>query len=276
MIDFFNSVLGRFFDAVFYPFRDLNSWIAMITISLLTALLMLFVYRLTSDQIGIRSVKDKIVAHLLEIRLYKNSMPVTFGAQGKILWYNLKYLGHSLRPMLVMIVPIVLMLLQLDLWFGYASLQPGDSAIVKVLLKEGYRPSAERVGIKSSTGLVVETPPLRIDSDGEVDWRVRATEPGARDLAVTVNDQTVTKQIMVGGEPFAKISPARVAPNWFDQLANPGESVLSDSSAVKRIEVGYRGLRMNLFGWRLHWLIVYFAFSIIIGLALKGLFKVEV
>ena len=75
MIDIFNSVLRQIFDAVFFVFRDMNSWVAMTALSLLTALLMLLVYRLTSNQQRIRAVKDKIIAHLLEMRLYKDSLP---------------------------------------------------------------------------------------------------------------------------------------------------------------------------------------------------------
>lgn len=276
MIDIVNSVFRQTTDTAFSIFRDMNAWVAMTALSLLTALLMLLVYRLTSNQQKIRAVKDKIIAHLLEMRLYKDSLRMTFRAQGNILWYNLKYLGHSSRPMLVMIVPLVLAIIHIDQWFGYESLNPGEAAIVKVRLKEGYQPSHEEVSVEPSPGFAIETSPLRIDKESEVDWRLRAVEPGSWGLIVMVNNQAVSKRIVIGGRSLTRISPARVARNWIDQLLNPGEPAISANSAVKMIEIGYQARRMTIFGWRLHWLVVYLVLSVVFGFALKGLFKVEI
>jgi hypothetical protein len=248
----------------------------MAALSLLTALLMLLVYRLTSNQQGIRAAKDKIIAHLLEVRLYRSDLSISFRAQGKILWYNLKYLGHSARPMLVMIVPLGLALIQIDQWFGYEPLHPGEAAIVKMRLKEGYQPSLEEVSISPSPGFAVETSPLRIDREGEVDWRLRAVEPGKWDLTFVVNNHALTKRIVIGAKSLSRISPARVARNWFDQLANPGEASIPEASIVKAIQIGYPARSMAFFGWHVHWLVVYFVLSILFGFALKSPFRVEV
>jgi hypothetical protein len=275
MIDIINSIFRHIFDAAFFPLRNLNSWVGMAALSLMTALLMLLVYRLTSNQRGIRAAKDKIIAHLLEVRLYRSDLSTSFRAQGKILWYNLKYLGHSVRPMLVMIVPLGLALFHCDQWFGYEPMHPGEAALVKVRLKEGRRPSLEGVSIASSPGFTIETPPLRIDREAEIDWRLRALKPGSWNLNLFVNSQALSKQLMVGTNSLARISPARVAHNWLEQLANPGELAIPDSSPVRTVEIVYRSRPMAFLGWRVHWLVVYFVLSIALGFALKSPFKVE-
>jgi hypothetical protein len=275
MVDLINTVLGYVIDAIIYPFRDLSPWISMMIVSLLTSLLMLLVYRMASDQKGIRAVKDKILAHLLELRLYKDSLPISSRAQGNILVYNLKYLGYSLKPLMFMIVPMVLMIIQLDLWFGYQSLKSGESAIVKVRLKDGST-LLDKIVLETLPEYVIETPPLRIEKEAEVDWRIRATVPGNRDLAFRVNNQTVTKQMVVGAKSMAKTSPARVARNWFDQLLNPGEPVISELLAVKKIEIDYPARRMILFGWNIHWLVAFFMLSTIFALTLKRIFRIEI
>ncbi len=276
MIDIFNGIFGRVFDVVFFPFRGMTPWAGITIVSLLTAVLMLFVYRVFSDQEKIRTVKDRIIAHLLEIRLYRESLPVTFNAQGKILQYNVQYLGLSLRPVLVMIVPLVLALFQMDLWFGHEPLKPGESAMVKVRLKDGRTPSRARVDLRIPPGIVLETPPLRIDLGGEVDWRIRALEPGSRDLTVEVDGHPLSKRVVVGAKPLSRISAVRVAGNWIERLENPGEPAITQASAVDSLEIGYPARRMDFLGWRLHWLVVYFALSVLFGLALKGLFRVEI
>jgi hypothetical protein len=276
MIAIFNSVLGRIFDVVLLPFQGLNPWVAMAILSLVTSLLMLYVYRLVADQAGIRLVKNRIWAHLLEVRLYQHNMPVTFKAQGKILAYNLRYLLLSTRPMLVMAVPLALAILQLDLRFGVGPLNPGEPAILKIRLKEGHQPSRVVATLESCPGLVIETPPLRIDRDRELDWRVRAAAAAAGDLTIRVGDETVTKRVVAGTADNRGISSARVGGNWFDKIVSPGEPPLADASVLESVEIGYPVRRMNMFGLRLHWLIVYFALSVLFGLGLKGIFGVEI
>ena len=276
MIGVFNSAFGGIFTAMFYPLRSLSPWFAMVLVSVLTAMLMLLIYRTTSNQEAIRVTKDRIKAHLLELRLYQDSLATTFRSQGKILRYNMKYMGHAVWPMLVMIIPVVLILIHLDLWFGYRSLQPGETALLKVTLQEGAQPSRMEIAAEDGPGVAIDTPPLRLDSEAEVDWRVRAMQAGLHDVTIRVGGETVTKQVAVSARPLARISPVRVGPGFIGQILNPAEPVLPSASSVKSIEVVYPGSTMSLFGWNLHWLIVYFALSIIFGFGLKGFFGVEV
>ncbi|HOI45163.1 MAG TPA: hypothetical protein PLX50_06090, partial [Candidatus Aminicenantes bacterium] len=150
MIWILNSVIGAIFDALLWPFRRMNPWFGMIAVSWLTALLMLFIFRRTSNQDGIRAVKNKIKAHLLELRLYKDSLGVSLKAQGQILLANLKYIGYNSKPMLVMIVPILLILIQLNLWFGAQALSPGQTALVKMKLDESRSPAALDISARPS------------------------------------------------------------------------------------------------------------------------------
>ena len=152
----FNSVFGKIIEALFFPFRDMSPWIGMIFVSFLTGLLMLFVFKWTSNQKGIRQVKNRIKAHLLELRLYKDSLSLSFRAQGNILRCNLRYIGYSARPMLVMIVPLILVIIQLNFWFGYQSLKPDQSTLLKIKLKENQNPLEIPIDIQASSGLILE------------------------------------------------------------------------------------------------------------------------
>jgi uncharacterized membrane protein (DUF106 family) len=268
-----NFLFGRMFDLLFFPFRNMNPWVAMILVSLLTGLLMLWIYKYTSNQQGIKSVKDKIKAHLLELRLYKDNFQATLQAQKKILAYNMKYMFYALKPMLVMIIPIVLMLIQMDLWFGYR-LMPGESVLLKVKLDRG--PLQTDLTLQAPSGVEIETPALRIDQEKEIDWRVKGNREGEYQLAFTVNNQTFTKQLVVSQKPLVKISPARVRSGFLDRLLDPGEPPIPPGLPVSRVEVVYPGQEMNLFGWSVHWLVAFFILSIVFGFGLKGFFGVEV
>lgn len=272
----FNSLFGKIFEAIFFPFHSLSPWVGMIFISFLTGLFMLFVFRYTSNQQGIRKVKNRIKAHLLELRLFKDSFATSLKAQGNILRCNLRYIGFSARPMLVMIIPIVLIIIHLNLWFGFQSLSLGDEAILKVTLKEGYDPLEISYSVESSSGFEVETPPLRIEEEREINWRLRAMERGIHDIFLVSDGNKLHKRIAIGQKLLSKITPVKVRKNFFVQILNPGEAPLPSDSPLESIKVQYPSKSMNLFGWGIHWLIVYFVLAIVFGFAFKGVFKVEI
>ncbi|MGD8536434.1 MAG: hypothetical protein PVF66_11350 [Candidatus Aminicenantes bacterium] len=272
----FNSIVGKIFEIIFFPFRNMSPWIGMTLVSFLTALLMLFVFRFTSNQQGIKNVKNKIKAHLLEFRLFKDSLSISLKAQGKIFRYNLKYIGYAAKPLLVMIIPLILILIQLNLWFGYHSLTPGQKTILKAELEINQSLLDVEFKIETSSGLAVETLPLRIEDKGEVNWRLQPEKTGIHELALTVNGQRIVKQVAVAQSPLSKISPVKIRRNFMGELFNPGEAPLPGNSPVKSLEIKYPSQSMNLFGWRIHWIIVYFALSVIFGFAFKGIFKVEI
>jgi len=272
----FNAALGRIFEVIFLPFRHLSPWFGMILISLLTGLLMLFIFRHTSNQEGIRKAKNKIKAHLLELRLYKDNMNLSLKAYGHNLIANLKYLSHSLKPMLVMIVPVLLILIQLNLWFGSLSLDVGQAAVLKIKLEEGKNPLQTEIVVEPSAGISIETPALRIEEAREIDWRLRAVAKGVHAVTFRSENQTFSKQVAVGQNRLSKISAVKAGSGFLDQVFNPGERPLPTNLGIHSVEVVYPAPGMNLFGGRVHWLIVFFALSIIFGFGLKGFFKVEI
>lgn len=272
----FNSIFGKIFDIIFLPFRSMSPWVAMIIVSFVTGLLMLFIFRFTSNQKGIKKVKNKIKAHLLELRLYKDSLSISLKAQGNILRCNLKYISYSAKPMLVMIIPIILILIQLNFWFGYESLAPGQKAIFKVKLKDNYNPLEIDLNVESSSGLTIETLPLRMEEENEINWRISAKEKGIHNINVILKGERVTKTVAVAQKPLSKISPIKIRRNFIDELLYPVEAPIKGDMPIKSLEITYPTKGMNLFGWHIHWLIVYFALSIIFGFAFKGILKIEI
>ena len=160
-----NLVVGRAVDLVLWPFRGLSPWFGLVVVSLLTALLMLEVYKLTSNQAAIRRAKDRIKAHLLEMRLYKDNMRVTLGAQAGILKSNLAYMAANLKPLAVMIVPLVLILARLSLWFDRAPLRPGEETLVKVELAASADPLSPGLRLTLPPG-DEGTAPAKTDYEG--------------------------------------------------------------------------------------------------------------
>jgi uncharacterized membrane protein (DUF106 family) len=271
-----NLVTGGIFDALLYPLRGLSPWFGMVFISLLTAFLMLWVFKLSSDQDGIRRAKNAIKAHLLELRLYKDNMRVSLRAQGRILRANGRYIAANTKPLLVMIVPLLLILAQLNLWFGASPLRPGEAALVKLKLAQGTDPLALEVSVEPSQGLAVETPAVRIPDEREIAWRIRAPETGPAGLTFGVAGRTFVKHVAVAGRRLSKVPTRAVGRSLVQQLLYPGEKPLPADTPVTSVEVLYPSGGLDFFGISVNWLVAYFILSIIFGFAFKGIFKVEI
>lgn len=271
-----NLVAAKIVDVLVLPFRGLSPWFAMIFVSLATAFLMLWIFKLTSNQERIKKAKNAIKAHLLELRLFKDNMRISLRAQGKILKANLAYVTGNLKPMLVMIVPVVLVLAQLNLWFGAAALRPGEQTLVKVGIDEAKDPLAMEIGLEPSAGIAVETPGVRVADEHEIAWRIRALAEGPATLTFDVAGRTIVKPVAIGGRALAKVSPLTVDRSIFRQLLYPGEKPLPADTPLRSIEVLYQAKDLSLFGVSVNWLVAYFILSIIFGFAFKGIFKVEI
>ncbi len=270
-----NSVLGAVFDGLFAPFRSLGPWPGMIMISALTGILMLLIFKKTSNQEGIKRSKNLIKARLLEIRLYKNDTGRSFKALGSILGANFRYMGCALKPMLIMFLPVLFILSQLNLRYGAASLPPGGRAVVKLILAPGTGAMETPISLEAESGLTIETPPVRIEDEGEVDWRIRGDAAGRHRLTFDIGGTKIEKIVSVGEAQPAKVPTLR-SRNILDLVLYPGDKPLPKKAPAVSIAVIHPPQRLPLFRGGVHWLVAFFVLSLAAGFALKGVFKVEI
>ena len=175
----FNAAMTKIFDALCWPFLALEPIWAMIAISLLTGVVMLWIFGKISNQDAIKGLKDKIRGNLIGVRLFQHDLKVVFTLQARIIALTLTYMKHSVVPMLVMLPPVLLIIIQLHLRFEARPLKPGEVALVKVKLRDASVLAGAETSLKGpAEGFVVETPPVRIESEREASWRIRAEKPG--------------------------------------------------------------------------------------------------
>ena len=273
----FNSGVTRIVNIVLTPFESFQPIWPLAIVSLVMGIFMLLIFRHTSNQKEIRKTKDRIKGHLIEIRLFKDNLRVLLSAQKKILLYNLKYMALAVKPMLFMILPVGIALIQMNDWFGLRPLRPGESAVVAVSVSHEKAADLSDVAVEVDQGLTIETPALRMADADEVDWKIRADAPGEHLVTVRASGYTFHKQVVVSESPLVRVSSVRVAATTlWDPFFNPGEEPLPANPLVKRIEVGYPHRLIEILGWKFHWLLVFFVLSIVSGLAFKRFFKVEI
>ena len=159
-----NRTLGWFFDLVVLPFRGMAPIVGLTVISLVVSVAMLLGFRKVSDQDALDAVKRRIYGGVYEIRLYKDDLLTIFSAQLGILRETMTYFRLSMVPMLWMMVPIVIVVIQLQFQYGYASLEPGQTALVQVELTEE---GAEHIDATDGAGISLEAPDgVRVETPG--------------------------------------------------------------------------------------------------------------
>ena len=273
MINIINNVFNVVFSVLFFPLSRLSPIWGLTIFSLLTGLLMIVIFKRVSDQEGIRRVKNHIKAHLLELRLYKDNAGLSLIAMKDIFLSNGKYLGLALRPMLVLMIPVMIIIIQLAARYECRPLNVGESILVRATVAADI--PIQEVRIEASEGIEVETSPLRIPDKDRIFWRIRAFEPGEWEIGFHLQDRDVSKKIIVGAD-HATMASRRVKSSSLSAFLYPSESTLPGDSFLKEISIQYPHKRLTLSGMGVHWLVFFFIVSVVTGFALKGIFKVEI
>lgn len=287
------------------PFHRFPPLIGLTVISTLTGVLMVLIYRFTSPQEAIRKVKHQIKIHFMEIRVYKEDITQMLLAQKKILWNNFKYLGLSLKPGLLLIFLIIFILVPLNSRYGYRSFRPEESFVVTVKTVPGKSPLDLPITLKTPEAIEVETPPLRLEEEREINWRLKAKKAGNYLLQFQLLDQIVSKRVVIEGPTLTnpltdfnttlsppdearsekinsgthelKIVPELRQEGLLSAFYNPYETPLPKNSLIETIRINYYPRYFSELpgGWHLDWLLVFIVVSLGSGFLVKSLLKID-
>lgn len=266
-----NRPLRWVFDLVVLPFRGMPAIVGLTVISLLISVVMLIGFRAVSDQDALEEVKRRIYGGVYEIRLYKDDLRTIFAAQVGILRETMTYFRLSMVPMLWMMVPILIIVSQLQFQYGYESLEPGQTVLLRVEFTEEAAEGVSAtdgagVSLDVPDGVRVETPLVWIPSLREAGWRIAAERPGEYELVISIGEETLTKSMRVSGTTMLR-SPIRPS-SLLDQLIYPVEQPVPRGSSAEAIRLDYVEAEINMFGWHTHWIIAFFILTMVFAFAL--------
>lgn len=255
-----NTAIGAVFDAALGPLLRLPRFAGLLVISMITAVVVVLVMRRVSDQPRLRATRRRMQAGLFEIRLHADDPVAVVRSFGDVLIQNAVYLRLNLVSLLWLIVPLSLMVAQLQAFYGYRGLTPGEPALI-TLESEG----GAAVTLEAPAGISIETEPVRLTGTSTTVWRIVPNVTGAFVLTTRSGESTVTKTIFVGDRP-ARRSPLRTQADFERQLRYPSEPSIPAESAIASIAVAYPEGRVDLLGWSVHWLIAFGLFSLLSAL----------
>jgi hypothetical protein len=247
--------------------------VIVVGISLVIGLVMVVVFRYTSDQRAIHVAKDRLKAHLLALRLFQDQIPVVMRSYGHIVLATGHYLRLAFKPLLFVIVPMTFLIVQLDRYLGSVPLEAGQSFLVKARMAD---PNAlNEASLQLPDGLASTAPTVHVPSENEVAWRVVGEKAGDYIINIQVSDQTFSKRVVLGlGLP--RLSSVRLRGKFWERIFVSGEPALPENKFIEAIDVQYPARNIAFAGFEWNWIWLFFVLSLAAGFLFKSILGIEI
>lgn len=242
-------------------------------ISLVIGLLMVVVFRYTSDQKAIHVAKDHLKAHLLALRLFQDQIPVVIRSYGRIIMATGRYLRLAFMPLLFVIVPLTFLIIQIDRYLGLTPITPGHAFLVKA--KIGDSSALNDASLLLPEGLSTTAPAVHVPADHQIVWRVAASQAGDYSIGLQAGDLKVAKSVRVGSG-LPRLSPIRLRGKFWERIFFSGEPALGENDRVDAIEVQYPSREIAFAGFQWNWIWLFFVLSLIAGFLFKTVLGIEI
>ncbi|MBC8423383.1 hypothetical protein H8E07_04610 [bacterium] len=266
------DMITRFFDLLLQPFGAAR-WAALAVVSVLAGVLLLWLFKVTTNQSALTERRRRLTGHLYELGLYQDHLGTLARVQWELVKANLHYLSTSLPALLVLLPVMLVIVVQLDARYQRRGLRAGETTLVSVRVVEGQEAVLARLVLQPAPDLVVEAGPLVDRLNREVVWRVRATADSPAPTSVRDGAATWTKHLAPTSR-LGRLAPARERAGWHHLLLNPTETPLPDDAPLASISADFPRRDADRLGLPV-WLWGFFAISVVGGLLFKRILKVE-
>ena len=242
-------------------------------ISLVVGLVMVLVFGYTSDQKAIHKAKDRLKAHLLALRLFQDQIRVVLRSYLRIVLATGHYLRLAFKPLLFVIVPITLLIVQVDRYMGSMPMSTGQSFLINAHIDNPDL--LNQTSLQLPTGLASTAPPVHDFAEDRITWRVIAERAGKYAVNVQVADQLFAKHVVVGSG-VQRLSPIRLRGKFWERLFVSSEPALPDGKSVEAIDVQYPAREIEFAGMDWNWMWLFFVLSLAAGFLFKTVLGIEI
>ena len=264
-MDVLGSIFGAIFDGLVAVFGWLGPGGSLTVLSLLLGVAMLLAFKWIGEPGALERAMGKMQAYMMEMRLFDREPRLVFGAMGRLFWWNARLFAALLRPVLVATLPMILLFIQMDHYYGMRPLEVGETTVVTARITDETAFNGP-ILLTAKDGVEVETIGVRSPQRGIVSWRVRAQTEGVAELTLSVGDEEITKTVTVGDD-LQRVSKRR-AMRAADAMLYPIEPRIAVGS-VAWIDVRYPAISVSILGVPMHWLVWLFIISLVGALVVR-------
>jgi len=268
------DIIGRMFDLVVGLLGG-SPLLVMLVISAVTAVWALLLFKAVTPQAQLTRTRDRLFGHIYEMGLYQDRLRVVGKIQADLARANFKYLGLTLPALVVLTIPMVFTLAQLDARFAHRPLRSGETTVLSATLAPDSGLDPEDLRLETPPGVTVEAGPVRDAVAGAVAWRLRAEDPGTHHLRLTAGGKDIVARDLVVGEGLVSLGESSQKSTLHGVLY-PGAPPLPRDGVLEKLTVMLPERQTTYLGVELHWLVAFMIFSLVAGLALKDVLRVSI
>jgi uncharacterized membrane protein (DUF106 family) len=244
-----NSVLG--------PLLNLPPVWAVVIMSFLISLLIVIIYKYTTNQSLMKQLKLEIKEFQKQMKELKKEPEKAMAIQKKAMQTNMKYMMHSMRATLFTLIPIIILFGWLQAHLAFVPLMPGEEFNVYVNFEDG---AEGNISISVPEGIELLSADTKVVENGQVVFRMKgeAGTYSSPPLEFNFDSESHSKDVIITNEKMYETPESRIK----------GDS-------VKSIVLGNKKQVMfDLFGWKMGWLATYIIFALVFSMILRKLLKV--
>lgn len=253
------DAMNNLFDLAMRPLIDWPPEASCALWSVVIGLVLLAFFKYVSMQERIERVKDKMTACVLGVWLYRDQPGMIARCQAAAVGHGMHYLGLSTLPLLVMALPMIVVLAQMNAYLAHRPIETGECVLVKVTVPPGVEAGDVKLTPPMGTGVAAR----HVDPNGrEAVWKVVCSMGRGGPLTFDVGGESVTKALVMGDD-VTRIEPARTTGGFWHRLFYPSEPPLPEGGAIESIEINYPARDLKLLVWPCHWLWSSFAVMLV-------------
>jgi hypothetical protein len=274
-MNFIGQLITSVFNVLSVPFGETNHTLGLVGLSVLSGILFAFVFKWMSNPGAIRHAKDRVKARILEMRIYQDDPVLILKGFGGTVRSNLGYLRVLLKPIVILLVPLVIIWMQLDERYSHRPLEEGARTLLQVQLAEGMDPFQAGVTLSTDGGIVADSRQVRIADTRRIGWRLRVESPGTHDVTLSSTGGGSYTFPVTAEERYQLLGRKRDT-SWTEPLLHPGMPPIPSGSPFAAVELEYASASYPLLFWRVPWWAVFLFYLSLAAIILKLIIKFEI
>ncbi|MEN8006459.1 MAG: hypothetical protein ABFS42_05555 [Candidatus Krumholzibacteriota bacterium] len=268
------DIIGNLFDLLVVLLGG-SPLLVMLAVSVITAAWALLLFKAVTPQARLTATRNRLFGHIYEMGLYQDHLRVVGRIQGDLARANFRYLGLTLPALVVLTVPMVFTLAQLDSRFAHRPFQSGETTVLSLKLSAETDINLEDVTLETPAGLTVEAGPVKDGFSGALAWRLRAEDRGTHLLRILHGTtELATREVVVGNKltPLGQSSRK----DWLHGVFYPGAPPLDRDGSLDELTLRLPTRQTRYLGIEMHWLVAFMVFSLLSGLVMKDALRVSI
>lgn len=248
----FFSFLNPILDGILLPVLKLGPLWFLVIISLIVSWLITLIYKYTTDQNLMKTLKEELKVLQKEMKELKDHPEKIKEVQSKFSQTNMKFMMESMKPTLYYMIPLIILFGWLGSHLAYEPILPGQEFSIEVLVDD----YGGNISINVPKGIELTSENVK-KIENKLSIFTMKGEEGEYLFEFNADNKIFNVEVVVSPKKYT------------DPIKKFNNELIKEIRASNK-----KLIVLNLFGWKIGWLGTYIIFSIVLGSLLRKLMKV--